>query len=87
MVVNFSGCVGGPLVITAAAPLFLVSSAADPSVYMVYLAWYDAICVRLYWCFEVLSSARPAIPGTKVEIYSLRVVLNCHEGDGKWFMI
>ena len=75
-VANTSGCVRGPLVTTAATPPFLVPS-ADPSVYMVWSAWYDAICVTLYWCFEAVSSAQPAIPGTKVKIYSLRGVLNC----------
>ena len=34
-----------------------------------------------------MSSAWPAIPGTEVEICSLREVLNVHGGDGKWLMV
>ena len=44
IIVSTSSCVGGPLVITTAVPPFLVPSAADPSVHMVKLAWYNAIC-------------------------------------------
>ena len=44
------------------------------------------MCVRLYWRFDAVSSARPVIPGTKVETCSLQGVLNCHGEDGKWLM-
>ena len=43
--------------------------------------------VKLNQHFKSLSSARPAIPETEVEIYSLQWVLNCHGGDGKWLVI
>ena len=41
----------------------------------------------LHWCVRSASSAWPAIPGTEVEICSLRGVLNCHGGDEKWLIV
>ena len=43
--------------------------------------------VRLHRRFRSMSLARPAMPGTELEICILGGVLNRHGGDGKWLML
>ena len=84
---NVLGGLTKPLVKTAATPPFLVPPLANLLVQIMWFTWYDAISVILYQRFRWISSAWLMIPGTELEISSLREVLNCHGGDEKWLMV